>query len=255
MRLFKLFLPNFITSLNLLSGCVAIICTLDSQVNAAEYAPFLIILAAGFDLLDGMVARALKAQSEFGKQFDSLADIISFGIAPAVIMYEILRWSITDVHSEPFRGMEQGEFILVIIPFTALLIVAAAGVRLARFNIQGEENSYFKGLPTPASALFIVGLRILMIEPSSETFFHNVLLNINYNIVFILLLSILMISNIHMISFKFSSFELKKNTFRYFLIIISLVLILWFKQQALILIMLAYIVLSVIHHLINKPAG
>jgi CDP-diacylglycerol--serine O-phosphatidyltransferase len=167
-------------------------------------------------------------------------------------MYEILRWSVTDLHSETFRSTGQDAFILSIVPFLALLIVVAAGIRLARFNIQGTENSYFKGLPTPAVALFIAGLRILMIEPSSETFFHNVLLNINYNIAFILLLSILMVSNIRMISLKFSSFEIKKNAFRYMLIFTSLVWLLLFKQQALIFIMGTYMVLSMIHYLIYK---
>jgi CDP-diacylglycerol---serine O-phosphatidyltransferase len=252
MKSVKLIIPNLLTSLSLLSGSIAIILTLNPQVNAAEYAPCFIIVAAIFDLFDGMAARALNAKSDFGKHFDSLADLVSFGVAPAMIMFEILRWSVTDLSPESFWNIEGYESLIKWVPFIALLLIITSAIRLAKFNLTDEKLVFFRGLPTPAGALFIAGIRILMIEPSNDAFFHHVLLNLNYNIVIILVLSFLMVSGIRMISFKIKSLKFRKNIFQYILIVFSLVIFIVFQLEGLILVMGLYILLSLIHHFLYK---
>ncbi|MBQ5571929.1 MAG: CDP-diacylglycerol--serine O-phosphatidyltransferase, partial [Bacteroidales bacterium] len=140
MNKIKAAFPSFVTSLNMVCGVCASVLAMQGETRLAVV---LIILAAVFDFCDGFVARLLNSVSEFGKQMDSLSDLISFGVAPSVIMYEF--------------AVSHGLFSHYVALFV-LLIAVFSGLRLAKFNIDPEQTTEFKGLPTPASALFVISV-------------------------------------------------------------------------------------------------
>ncbi|MFC2118929.1 CDP-diacylglycerol--serine O-phosphatidyltransferase [Bacteroidota bacterium] len=146
-RIFR-HLPNFITSLNMLCGCIGAIYAFNNDLISAS---ILILIAAIFDFLDGMAARLFNAYSDVGKELDSLADIISFGFTPSVILFQLLKRSL-NIESFSF-DLPIIELAGLILPF---LIVVFSGLRLAKFNIDKSQTNSFIGLPTPASALFII---------------------------------------------------------------------------------------------------
>lgn len=189
-------------------------------------AVFLSFLALILDFLDGFVARLLKVDSEIGKQLDSLADLVSFGLLPSLLMYSMMN--------------QFGESYITYLPS---LIVLAAAYRLAKFNVNENSTGYFRGLATPSAHLFIVGLLFLftMFLDATQDF-----LNINLLVFLTILISILMISNIPMFSFKMKNFGWKDNWYRYVLIIVSIPLLIWLKIGAFALIIPIYILLSLI---------
>src|SRR6188474_3373916 len=162
-------IPNLFTLLNLVFGCLAIICTLQNGItitadpNGTELlnipekiwmASFFIGAAAVVDFLDGFVARLFKATSEMGKQLDSLSDVVSFGVAPALIIYQLLRIS----YAREGNGLDVS--IAFLLP--ALIIACAAAWRLAKFNLDESQQYSFKGLPTPAAGLFVASLPLIL---------------------------------------------------------------------------------------------
>lgn len=244
-------IPNLFTLSNLILGCIAIIFILQPGESIMNYngeewkvylpekiqwGAFCIFLAAVVDFFDGFVARLLKADSEMGKQLDSLADVVSFGVAPGMIMYQLLR--ITFAY-EP-DGLETS--LVNLLP--ALLIPAAAAYRLARFNIDTEQGYGFKGIPAPAGGLFIASLPLVL--------FYNYLdaqvwmLNkwVLYGI--ILLVSGLMVSTLPMMSIKFKNYDLKQNWEKFAIIVVGLVAALLFKWMAVPVVFIGYILLSLL---------
>ncbi|MDP3441982.1 MAG: CDP-diacylglycerol--serine O-phosphatidyltransferase, partial [Ignavibacteria bacterium] len=147
---FKNHIPNFITLLNLLSGCLSILFFSHGQI---ELASWMIFVAALFDFFDGFVARALKAYSAIGAQLDSLADVVSFGVAPSFLIYSLILNS---------HGRQ--EFMIYdidLLPLTAFLIPLFAAFRLAKFNVDERQTTSFLGLPTPATGLLIASLPLI----------------------------------------------------------------------------------------------
>jgi len=194
---------------------------------------FLISLSLILDFLDGLVARKLNVQSEIGKQLDSLADVVSFGVLPGFLLFLGFK--------EPniFDGLNWAGFSQIFNIF-GLLIPLASAYRLAKFNIDNDQSTYFKGLATPAMTIAVVGILWLDIEYYRliSTPFHLAIISI--------LLSFLMISNIPMFSFKMKSFGFNENWFRYILILVSIPLLFWFNIGAFALIIPIYIILSLI---------
>ncbi|MFA6677471.1 MAG: CDP-diacylglycerol--serine O-phosphatidyltransferase [Bacteroidales bacterium] len=199
----KKYIPNTITSFNLLSGAGSIICTFN---NDYEWALLFILFAAIFDFFDGFAARLLDVKSEIGKELDSLADDISFGLAPAILMYHKMS------------NMAGCPKILI---YTPLILAAFSAVRLAKFNIDDRQTESFIGLPTPASSILLSSM-ICMSSinhiPSLENFYMIPILSI--------LFSILLISNIPMFSLKFHDYTIKHNIHRYIFLSISFIIIL-----------------------------
>jgi CDP-diacylglycerol--serine O-phosphatidyltransferase len=233
----KKHIPNFITSLNLLSGCFGIGFVFGGNVIMASY---LIGIAAIFDLLDGMVARLLNVKSEFGKQLDSLADLISFGLLPGIILYSLLRIAFND--AEGFK---------VYLPFIAFLIPLFSALRLAKFNIDDKQAESFIGLPTPANAIFIASIPLILIQ-QNETVISNLFGNPGFIIVLILILSFLLVAPIPLFSMKFKDLSWAKNYIRYIFIILSVILFIIFYFQAIPIIILLYILLSIINNSVKK---
>jgi len=235
----KKHIPNFITSLNLLSGCVGIGLAFGGDLINASY---FIGIAAIFDFLDGIAARLLNARSEFGKQLDSLADLISFGVLPGIILFCLL--------SNVFAN-EEG--FVMYLPFLAFLIPLFSALRLAKFNIDDRQTENFIGLPTPANALFITSIPLIIIhQTEKDSFIANFFSNPGLIIVLIFLLSFLLVAPIPLFSLKFKDLSWSKNYIRYIFIFISLILFIVLFFPAIPIIIFLYILLSIINNSIKK---
>ncbi|PKP22183.1 MAG: hypothetical protein CVU05_05010 [Bacteroidetes bacterium HGW-Bacteroidetes-21] len=237
-------IPNILTGMNLCCGVVAVILAFEGFYHIAAW---LIIAAAVFDFLDGFAARAFKAISAFGKQFDSLSDLISFGMAPAIILYGILKGALIIDELKP----EETEIITLLILFLPVLIVLSSAIRLGIFNTAENQTKEFRGIPTPANALFIASLPlILAYQPTLTAMF--LIINVKTIVAVIILQSILMILPFRVLSFKFSNFNFKENIFRYILIVFVLIAIPYKGFVAIPAVYLLYVLLSVIYGLTHK---
>jgi CDP-diacylglycerol---serine O-phosphatidyltransferase len=228
--------PNSLTSMNLLLGFIAIVVAFgDHPMNAGYF-----IMAATIpDFLDGFSARLLNAQSEFGKQLDSLADMVSFGVAPSIILYRLIAISLT-FHTG------NSEAIVYILLYSSSLIALFSALRLARFNISASSENFY-GLPTPASALLIASLGIF-IKVAQFKFLQQFLLNPFTLLLLIVILSFLLISNIPMFSLKFKVFSIKKNLLRYTFLMLSLVIILITGIPGIAVCIILYVIISVFNY-------
>jgi CDP-diacylglycerol--serine O-phosphatidyltransferase len=207
----KKHIPNFITCLNLFTGCVATVYAFNGELETAAY---LVLLAAAFDFMDGLAARVLKAYSEIGKQLDSLADMVSFGFIPGLFVFKMLPTEYA---------------------YVGFIITVFSALRLAKFNIDTRQSENFIGLATPANTLFFISLPFL---PMAINPILLVVLSIGF--------SLLLISEIPLFSLKFKSMDFNMNIHRYLLIILSLILIIFFKFAAVPMIIVIYILLSII---------
>ena len=225
----KRHLPNFITCLNLFSGCIGIVYAFKGELIIAGYA---ILFAAIFDFFDGMIARLLKTYSDIGKELDSLADMVSFGVLPSVIVYQLFLQSPQVGNVSPFLNM------------SAFLIAVFSALRLAKFNVDVRQSENFIGLPTPANALLIASLPMILSQ--DNWFFSSYILNPFFLFIFSLGMSILLVTEIPLISLKFKSLNWNDNLFRYILVISALLLVLIFKFAAVPIIVFIYILLSLI---------
>ena len=232
-------LPNLLTLCNLALGSLSVMMTFE---NHLMFASWLILLAALFDFLDGFTAKLLGAVSEFGKQLDSLADIISFGMAPASIVYKLMEYALRN--ELPFAGISGASLVERIYLYSPMLLVLFAAIRLAAYNIQ-DDSSGFQGLATPAAAIFFAGLGMVVLS-HPESGFAAFLLRPNYLLMTILIISILMILRIPMFSLKFPGFRWKGNEIRYLFIAVSLILLIILQEIALPVIILVYLLLSFI---------
>ena len=224
----KQYIPSAITACNLICGFTAI------MIGDFYWSPILLLCSFIFDSLDGMVARILHVQSEFGKHLDSIADVISFGVAPAYL------------YSLYSPDIENRFFTIATVSF----IVVCGAIRLAKFN-SSSSMPYFMGLPIPANAIFYIGL-IIAIENDSQTFINFFASKTNYFIT-PLLLSIMMVSfGLRMFSTKSMTKNWKDNIYQYIMGIIAILFILLFKYEAVSLIVLAYVVLSIINTLTSR---
>ena len=209
--------PNLLTLLNLCSGFLSIVFIFYRNLEAAA---LFIVIAALFDFLDGFAARLLKATSETGKILDSIVDIVSFGVAPAAMVFMIIEFSL--VRARVDFSFSNATFTDRLLLFTSATLLITSALRLARFAIQ-ENTTIFRGLPTPATALFVAGLSFMLTDPLTEQVAEWIL-KLYLLIPVIILLSFLMISRIRFISFKFRQFGFQQNKVRYFLIAFSAVL-------------------------------
>jgi CDP-diacylglycerol--serine O-phosphatidyltransferase len=245
-------IPNLFTLLNLFFGCIAIVCILQNGITivysaeGAQYAdiperiwlaPLFIALAAAVDFLDGFLARLLKQSSPLGKELDSLADVVSFGVAPGMIIYQLLRMG--------FMRQEDGADISMIWLLPAFILPCAAAYRLAVFNLDTEQTKSFKGIPVPAVGMVVASLPLIYWTRNSDWVF-NLLLNkwVLYAIVFGL--SYGMVGRFPMLSMKFSAQKDPQMFPRLILIGLAAVSILFFHWLAVPLIFIFYIVISLI---------
>jgi CDP-diacylglycerol--serine O-phosphatidyltransferase len=232
-------IPNIITLLNLASGFISIIFLLKGNPIVASW---LILAAMIFDFLDGLASRILKAYSDLGKELDSLADLISFGAAPGLIMFLLLERSTGLLVSSDSHYDIIWKTASLIIP---ALIPVSAGLRLAKFNLDESQSSSFKGLPTPAAALMIISVVLSDRYYDSAIISHFVTSSLSL-VIFTLVISGLMVSRIPMLSLKFTSIKFKGNESRYLLILCSVAFFIAFGFGSIPLIIPAYIIISVL---------
>jgi CDP-diacylglycerol---serine O-phosphatidyltransferase len=237
-------IPNFITTLNLASGFIAIIFAANGYLVLASW---LILAAMIFDFFDGFLARLLKAYSEIGKELDSLADIVSFGIAPAMILYKLLLASV-NINFLPDQGPGSGIYsVLVYIP---VLMPVCAALRLAKFNVDETQTKSFKGLPTPANAIAVISV-VITANYSSMPLLKSFMESSAALIIYTIVLSVLMVTSIPLLSNKFTSLKFGGNEARYILLGIVLILFLIFGLNAATLIIPVYIITSLISNSVS----
>lgn len=236
---FKAHIPNTITSLNLVCGCIASIAFLqgDHQLGVT-----LVLAALIFDFLDGFVARLLNVKSEIGKQLDSLADMVTFGVVPGIIVYSALlnlssiEFQIADVAIKP-------------IPFLGFLITVFSAFRLAKFNLDTRQNESFIGLPTPANTIFFLILPLTAIYPNSYPILTDLTQNIYVLLTLVLLFSYLLVAEIPLLSLKFKNYSWKDNIEKYLLLISSGLLLWFFSFLAPVFIIFLYLIISIINNI------
>lgn len=232
-------IPNFITSLNLTSGFISIIFAANGDLINASW---LILAAMIFDFFDGFSARLLKAYSDIGKEFDSLADIVSFGVAPGFIIYQLLNRSMM-AYSPAIDNSGSIEALLILL-IPAVMPVCAA-LRLAVFNIDTTQSTSFKGLPTPANALAVVSV-VIAEHYSESSIFTAITGSATALIILTFVLSLLMVSRIPLLSLKIKSLNFKGNEGRYILVFLVLLSLIIFGFTAVPLIIPLYILASLV---------
>jgi len=239
------FIPNLITLLNLTAGSLAVVFALEGNLG---YAGLFILMAGIFDFLDGFSARLLKAYSETGKQLDSLADEVSFGVAPAMIAFILMKRALPGLNLPlPDITASFWQWILLLSPF---MIPAFSALRLAKFNLDNRQTVNFIGMPTPANAILWASFGII----TGFTKYPEipVLLFTAQNILLaVVITSILLVSELPMFSLKFSGFSFSANWYRYLFLLASLILLVIFKLYGLPAIILLYIALSVSFYLLK----
>ena len=235
-------IPNFITLLNLSMGIGSIYLSFRGTPEYLTYAGYFIFIAAIFDFFDGFAARMLNAKSEIGLQLDSLADMVSFGVAPGFILYQMIILS----HGKPLEIVDGFD----IYPLWAILVPWGAALRLAKFNIDDSQQMGFKGMPTPALAFFIASLPIIRESLYQERGMLYMIFTNSYLMVATAILGfLLMTSSFPMFALKFSHYGWKGNEFRYTFLMLSLILIVFLQVVALPFIIALYLFMSLVVYL------
>ena len=225
------YIPNTLTCCNLICGCIA---TGTAFYGNYQWAILMIIFGAVFDFFDGMVARALGVSSNIGKELDSLADVVTFGVAPSSILFFLF-------HEVYYPELLTSYFSLKsLLPYTAFIIAAFSALRLAKFNLDERQHQQFIGLPTPANALFWGSLVLGQ---------HNFLISQKFNVVFLflfmLLFCMLLVCEVPMLALKFKNLSWKENKQRYIFLLGCLPLLL-LGVSSLAAIIIWYIAISVV---------
>jgi CDP-diacylglycerol--serine O-phosphatidyltransferase len=244
-------IPNFITLLNLFCGCVA---TVFAVLNQLEVAGLFVALGIFFDYFDGLAARVLNVKSELGLQLDSLADMVTSGLVPGIVMFQLLGLSqMGGWNNEVLNGMTYlGDFQLRSLwPFLGFIITMASAYRLAKFNLDENQVSSFIGLPTPANALLILSLPLILFYHSSNIL-AEVILNQWFLIGLTLLSAFLLNCNLPLFALKFKNWSFTDNALRYIFLIISLVLLITMQFLAVPIIILFYVLSSLVSHWSQK---
>ncbi len=221
----KKHIPNFLTCLNLIVGVLGCISIVKGDLWNAIY---FVILAAIFDFFDGFAARMLHVKSDIGKELDSLADMISFGLLPALYMQ---------------GAIGQSTLTPITLSYIGILIAPFSAIRLAKFNLDTRQTEQFIGLPTPANAIMITSLTFIPFQLDGW-----------WLIALTLISCALLVSNIPMLALKFSSFGFRKNMMKYILMLISALLIVIFGWKGLVYVIPTYIILSIVGNFASKNA-
>lgn len=284
-------IPNLLTCLNLLCGCLGITMAFYGKLDWAAY---LVGIAAILDFLDGFVARILNAHSEIGKQLDSLADMVTFGVLPGIIMFHLIQRTVIPyvlaTQTFEFGSLWNGEAFdpgpMGLLPFLAFLIPVFSAIRLAIFNIDTRQSDSFIGLPTPANTILIASFPLILglgsdvpfplgstgasqsivdagknilgslldSEHAREPgFIEKLLTNIWFLCIFSMVSSFLLVAPFRLLALKFKDFTWKRNAIRYILIAASITLLVIFGYLGITYTILLYIILSLVNNMISKP--
>lgn len=231
--------PNTITLLNLFCGCIAMVFALNKEFEMAFY---FVSLGIFLDFFDGFFARLFQVSSPLGLQLDSLADMVTSGVVPGIVMYQMMGSS---------SGFPKLDWIVEPFPFVGFLITLGSCYRLANFNIDTRQTDSFIGLPTPANALFILSLPLVLRD--LDSFFVLELLTNPFVLIGITLLSVYMLNaEIPLFSLKIKQMSLKKNALQFSFLLSSLVLLVVFQYAGIPLVIVLYVLLSVANNAFSK---
>jgi len=240
-------IPNIITLLNLFCGCIA---TIMAVQGSLEMAALFVGLGIFFDFFDGFAARILKIQSELGLQLDSLADMVTSGLVPGIVMYQLLKKASTNSSSAIFNTwtVDQNSFQMEIsfISLIGLLIALASAYRLAKFNIDTRQTTSFIGLPTPANALLILSLPLIL-RFQTEVWIGTVILNPWFLIGLTLLSCYFLNAEVSLFALKFKTWGFAENKVRYLFLLLCVLLLIFLQFTAIPCIIVLYVLLSLIH--------
>jgi len=238
--------PNAITAMNLVCGSMSVFFAVDGQLG---WAAVFIFAAAIFDFLDGFAARLLKAYSAIGKELDSLADMVSFGLAPAAIVFTMLELTLfgKNYHIQDIDT----SFSLWVTLITSLVIPVAGAFRLAKFNTDDRQSEQFLGMPIPANAIFFASLALIL-ELGTNAAIVPVILNKYTLLSAIFACSFLMVSELPMFNLKVKNLKLKENALRFLFLGITLLMLVFLQLYALPLIIIWYVLLSGISYMTEK---
>lgn len=230
------YVPNAITMGNLLSGCVAVVFAVNDRL---EYAALFVALGIFLDFFDGFFARLLNAQSEVGLQLDSLADMVTSGVVPGVVMYQLLE----DASGIPWGAALEEQHIHF--GYFGFAITMASAYRLAKFNVDDRQTNSFIGLPTPANTLFILSLPLILIY--EDYAFAKILLENPLVLLVITALSCFMLNaELPLFALKFKNYSFGDNKVRYVFLLSSVLLILFLQYLAIPIIIILYVLLSLV---------
>ena len=236
-------IPNIITSLNLLCGCVAIMFAVSGDLVSASFFAFAGIF---LDFFDGLAARVLNAQSQVGLQLDSLADVVTSGVLPGIVMVQLLSEALTGTSldiSAIFSDTANNTSIESYLPFIGLLIAVASGYRLAKFNVDTRQTTSFIGLPVPANTLLILSLPLILKFQASQQI-TELILTPWFLIIITLVSCVLLNAEIPLFGLKFKTWNFKDNAVRYLFLIASILLLVVLKFIAIPIIIFLYILVS-----------
>lgn len=240
----KALIPNFFTMLNLFCGCVALVFVSNTEFELAFY---FVSLGIFFDFFDGFFARKFNVAGPLGVQLDSLADMVTSGVVPGYVMYQLIM-DRKNLYTNDLLLQDQ------LFPYLGFIITLGACYRLAKFNIDTRQSDSFIGLPTPANALFFTSL------PLVADYFHNEIdLGFSYSKWFLIALTFLsayvMNTEIPLFSLKIKNFSFAKYKLQIFFLAISVLMLIFLQIVAVPLIILIYVLLSVINNIVNKKAS
>lgn len=243
--LIKKHIPNLFTFLNLSSGLIGILFVLENQLTAAA---LMVLLGIFFDFFDGFFARILKVTSELGKQLDSLADVVTSGVVPGFVIFQLLKQSTASWGGNEVLDMLQAGNYL---PFIGLMIPLASAYRLANFNIDERQTSSFVGLPTPANALLIVSVPLIIAYSQNSEIVE--LIQRPYFLVGITIVgTYLLNAEIPLFALKFKNYQFKENALKYIFILLVVLLVSFLQFVAIPIIIVLYVILSIIDNLLKK---
>lgn len=236
----KKHIPNLVTLLNLFCGSIAVIYAVKGSLVIAA---FFVFLGIFFDFFDGLLARKLNVQSELGLQLDSLADMVTSGLVPGIVMFQLFQ-----IVELEWGNHDNAQILFGVTPLSSigLLITLASAYRLANFNISTEQSDSFIGLPTPANTLLILSLPLIMEFQNSDVM-NSIILNKWFLIALTIISAILMNARIHLLALKFKTFGFKENAARYILLLLAVVFLVIFQFAAIPLIILTYIIISLLN--------
>ncbi|NRB84069.1 MAG: CDP-alcohol phosphatidyltransferase family protein [Winogradskyella sp.] len=243
----KRHIPNMVTLLNLFSGCIALIFTVYGNFVAAAIFVFIGIF---FDFFDGLLARKLNVQSPLGIQLDSLADLVTSGVVPGVIVFKLISLTVDapdySEYNDSWNSIFHWQgFKMSLVPLIGLFIPLASAYRLAKFNLDEDQQTYFKGLPVPANTLLILSLPLIL-EYQNSDIINSIIINKWFLVVLTFLSCYLLNSNIKLFALKFKDWSFKNNGVRYVFLILSVVSLVILKFAAISLIITLYILLSLL---------
>ncbi len=237
-------IPNLFTLGNLFCGLLAILFAVGGHLNMAGS---FIFLGAFLDFFDGMLARLLNVEGELGKQLDSLADLITFGLAPAFIVFQLFFWIEDQSFFNPLADWpEHSAYKQNYWAYTAWLIPLFSALRLAKFNIDPRQSDGFIGLPTPANALFLISIPLMM-HFQAEAWISTFLGQTTVLGILCVVMSYLLVAKIPLLSLKFKTLSWKENKMRYTLLISSVLLLCVFRFVGVPIILVLFLILSTIN--------